>query len=138
LVSTFIDEGREEGKGEIMDKTKYNNIDEYIQTFPKDVQEKLQEMRKVIKAAAPEAEERISYQMPAFWQKGILVYFAAAKNHIGFYPTCNGIEAFQKELGSYITGKGTAQFPLDKPIPFDLITKIVKYRVSENLKKGKK
>ena len=118
-------------------KSPYKTIDEYIKASPKEVQEKLREMRAVIKSAAPDAEETISYQMPAFRLKGILVYFAAFQDHIGFYPTGSGIEAFQKELGGLKSGKGTAQFPLDKPLPVKLITKIVKYRVAENLAKYK-
>jgi uncharacterized protein YdhG (YjbR/CyaY superfamily) len=113
----------------------YDNIDEYIGNFPKEVQEKLSQLRKTIHAAAPDAEERISYQMPTFWLRGNLVYFAAFKNHLGFFPTGSGIAAFQKESAGYTTGKGTLQFPLDRPLPLDLITKIVKFRVSENLRK---
>jgi uncharacterized protein YdhG (YjbR/CyaY superfamily) len=118
-------------------KAGYKTIDEYIQTFPEDIQSILQKMRETIHQAAPEAEEVISYQMPAFKLKGILVYFAAAKQHIGFYPTASGVEAFQKELASYKTSKGAIQFPLDKPIPYDLVEKIVKFRVKENLAKKK-
>ena len=119
-----------------MDKTSYTTIDEYISTFPKDVQKILQELHKTIKAAAPEAEERISYQMPTFALNGNLVHFAAFKNHIGFYPTPSGIEAFKKELSIYEGAKGSVQFPIDKPLPLKLISKIVKFRVAENLKKG--
>ena len=109
------------------------NIDEYIAGFPEDVQEKLQKIRMTIREAAPEAQEKISYQMPTFYLNGNLVHFAAFKNHIGFYPTPTGTEKFQKELAAYKVAKGTARFPLDKPIPFDLITEIVKFRVKENL-----
>jgi uncharacterized protein YdhG (YjbR/CyaY superfamily) len=109
------------------------NIDEYIAGFPVDIQEKLQKIRMTIREAAPEAEEKISYQMPTFYLKGNLVHFAAFKEHIGFYPTPTGTEKFQKELSAYKVSKGTARFPLDKPIPFDLITEIVKFRVQENL-----
>jgi uncharacterized protein YdhG (YjbR/CyaY superfamily) len=109
------------------------NIDEYIAGFPDDVQEKLQQIRMTIKEAAPDAEEKISYQMPTLYLKGNLVHFAAFKKHIGFYPTPTGTERFQKELAAYKVSKGTARFPLDKPIPFDLITEIVKFRVKENL-----
>jgi uncharacterized protein YdhG (YjbR/CyaY superfamily) len=112
-------------------------VDDYISSFPETIQKKLTEMRKIIRAAAPDAEETISYQMPAFRLKGIVVYFGGFKDHLSFFPTGSGIEAFQKELGPYITGKGTARFALDQPLPFDLITKIVKYRVSENLKRDK-
>lgn len=118
-------------------KIGYDTIDKYIATFPKEVQKILKELRKTIKAATPGAEERISYQMPAFSLKGILVYFAAYKNHIGFYPTSSGIKAFKKELSVYKGGKGTVQFPIDKPLPLALISKIVKFRVSENVRKGK-
>jgi uncharacterized protein YdhG (YjbR/CyaY superfamily) len=119
------------------DKTTPNNIDEYIANFPKDVQEILQELRATIRAAAPGAEEIISYQMPTFSLKGNLVHFAAHKNHIGFYPAPRGIEAFKEELAAYKGSKGTVQFPIDKPLPLDLISKIVRYRVSENLEKAK-
>jgi uncharacterized protein YdhG (YjbR/CyaY superfamily) len=118
------------------DKTAPTNIDEYIAQFPKDVQEILQELRATIRAAAPEAEEAISYQMPTFKLKGYLVYFAAHKNHIGFYPAPRGIEAFKEELSVYKGGKGTVQFPIDKPLPLELISKIVRYRVAENLEKA--
>ncbi len=113
----------------------YKTIDEYIMAFPEEVQEKLREIREVIKTAAPGAEERISYQIPAFWLKGNLVYFAAFQNHIGFYPTSSGIESFKNELTSYKFAKGTVQFPIDKPLPLELIGKIVKFRVSENIKR---
>lgn len=115
-------------------KTVVNNVDEYISQFPSDIQEKLQALRKVIREAAPEAEEKISYQMPALFQKGVLVYFAAFKKHIGFFPTANGIAAFKDELSEYKCSKGTIQFPLDKPIPYKLVSRIVKYRIEENLK----
>jgi uncharacterized protein YdhG (YjbR/CyaY superfamily) len=118
-------------------KNAFTSIDEYVLTFPKEVQEKLREIRKVIKAAAPDAEERISYQMPAFRLKGILVYFAAFQHHIGFYPTGSAIVTFKKDLAGYKSGKGSVQFPLDRPLPLDLIRKIVKFRVSENLRKDK-
>jgi uncharacterized protein YdhG (YjbR/CyaY superfamily) len=113
-------------------KTGYHNIDEYISTFPKEVQVLLKKLRRTIKAAAPGAKERISYRMPAFWLKGNLVYFAAFKHHIGFYPTSSGISAFKKELSVYKGSKGSVQFPIDKPLPLALISKIVKFRVSEN------
>jgi uncharacterized protein YdhG (YjbR/CyaY superfamily) len=109
------------------------NIDEYIATFPKDVQKILEELRTTIRKAAPEAEEVISYQMPAFKYHGMLVYFAAYKKHIGFYPTPSGIEAFRKELAVYEAAKGSVQFPIGNPLPLNLISKIVKYRVKENL-----
>lgn len=113
------------------------DIDAYIAAFPPDVQKKLQEIRATISKAAPEAEETISYAIPAFKLNGNLVHFAAFKNHIGFYPAPSGIEAFKKELSAYEGGKGTVQFPLTEPLPHALITKIVKFRVKINLEKGK-
>lgn len=118
-------------------KSGFNSIDEYIATFPEDIQTILKEIRAVIKTAAPKAEEKISYQMPTFFLNGNLVHFAAFKNHIGFYPTPSGTEAFQKELSVYKGAKGSIQFPLDKPMPLKLISKIVKFRVAENLQKAK-
>jgi len=115
-------------------KKKCKNIDEYIAAFPKDVQSALNEMRQAIREAAPEAEEVISYQMPAFKLNGILVWFAAFKKHVGFYPKVSAIEFFKKELYDYQVSKGTIRFPLDKPIPLDLVRKIVKFRIKENLK----
>ncbi len=115
-----------------MTTTKPKNIDEYIAGFPKDVQEILEQIRATIKKAAPEAEETIKYAIPTFTLNGNLVFFAAFKNHIGFYATPTGNEAFKKELSGYKIGKGSVQFPLDKPMPFDLITKIVKFRIKEN------
>jgi uncharacterized protein YdhG (YjbR/CyaY superfamily) len=108
-------------------------IDEYIAGFPPDVQEKLRKLRATIREAAPDAEETISYQMPTFALHGNLVHFAAFKNHIGFYPTPSGIEAFKNELAVYKGAKGSVQFPLDKPIPYDLVSRIVAFRVKENL-----
>src|SRR3972149_3897513 len=112
------------------------NIDEYIAGFPQEVQETLEKMRVTIRKAAPDAQEAIKYQMPTFVLKGNLVHFAAFKKHIGFYPVPTGIEAFKNELSVYEGGKGSVQFPLDKPIPYDLISKIVKFRVKENLDKA--
>jgi uncharacterized protein YdhG (YjbR/CyaY superfamily) len=112
-----------------------HSIDEYILTFPKEVRDILSKLRKAIKAAAPGSEERISYRMPAVSLNGMLVYFAAFKNHIGFFPTSSGIRAFKKELSAYKGGKGSVQFPMDRPLPLGLIRKIVKYRVGENAKK---
>ena len=114
-----------------------NTIDEYISSFPEDIQTLLQQIRVTIREAAPEAEEAIKYAMPTFVLNGNLVHFAAFKNHIGFYPVPSGIEAFKKELSVYKGAKGSVQFPLDQPMPLELITKIVKFRVSENMKKGK-
>lgn len=119
-----------------MNMTVVNNTDEYILQFPAEVQAKLQELRSIIKQAAPEAEEMISYAMPAYKLKGILVYFAGHKNHIGFYPASSGISNFEKELSGYTTSKGTVQFPLDKPLPVDLIKRMVTFRVEENLQKA--
>lgn len=117
-------------------------IDDYVAGFPPDVQAILEKMRRTIRNAAPDAEETIKYRMPTFTLKGNLVYFAAFKKHIGFYPVPTGIEKFKRELAVYKGGKGSVQFPLDQPMPFDLISKIVKFRVKENLAraaaKGKK
>jgi uncharacterized protein YdhG (YjbR/CyaY superfamily) len=110
-------------------------IDEYIKTFPEHVQIILKKMRVTIRDAAPEAQEAISYQMPTFRLNGNLVHFAAFKNHIGFYPSPSGIEAFKEELSPYKSAKGSVQFPMDKPVPYDLVKKIVQFRVQENLKK---
>jgi uncharacterized protein YdhG (YjbR/CyaY superfamily) len=115
----------------------YKNIDEYISGFPRNIQAILEELRRVIKDTAPEAKESISYGMPAFKLNGPLVYFAAFKNHIGFFPTPSGVSEFAKELAPYETSKGTIRFPLDKPIPFDLVKKIVTFRVNKNLRKGR-
>lgn len=114
------------------------SMDEYIATFPKEIQKILEELRATIKAAAPEANEKISYQMPTFFLKGNLVHFAAFKNHIGFFPgaIANITQAFGDEISRYVSGKGTLQFPLDKPLPLDLVSKIVIYRVDQNLKKA--
>jgi len=119
-------------------KSGYTTIDEYIATFPAETQKILQEIRALIKAAAPEAREKISYQMPTFDLNGNLVHFAAFKNHIGFYPTPSGIEAFKDELSGYAGAKGSVQFPIDQPMPLDLMRRIVEYRVAENMKKSKK
>jgi uncharacterized protein YdhG (YjbR/CyaY superfamily) len=115
---------------------RFVSINEYIASFPQEIQKKLQEVRETIKDAAPDAHEKISYQMPTFYLHGNLVHFAAYKYHIGFYPTPNGIQAFKQELSQYETSKGSVQFPLDKPIPLDLISKITTYRVAENLKRA--
>jgi uncharacterized protein YdhG (YjbR/CyaY superfamily) len=112
-------------------------VEEYIAGFPEDTQKILELIRATIKKAAPKAEEVISYSMPAFRQKGILVYYAAQKNHIGFYPTASAIAAFKKDMVTYKGSKGTVQFPYDRPIPFDLISEIVKFRVKENDEKSK-
>ncbi len=117
-------------------KNSYNPIDEYINTFSTEVQEILKELRAVIKVAAPQATEKISYQMPTFVLNGNLVHFAAYKKHIGFYPAPSGILAFKEELSAYKGAKGSVQFPIDKPLPLELISRIVTYRVEENMKKG--
>jgi len=118
-------------------RTKFDDIDSYIASFPEETRALLEQVRSTISKAVPEAKETINYGMPTFTLSGNLVHFAAFKNHIGFYPTPSGIEAFKKELSSYEGAKGSVQFPLTKPIPFDLISLIVKFRVKENLKKAK-
>jgi uncharacterized protein YdhG (YjbR/CyaY superfamily) len=118
-------------------RVKFEDIDSYIASFPEETRKLLQQLRLTISKAAPEAKETINYGMPTFTLKGNLVHFAAFKNHIGFYPTPSGIEAFKKELSVYEGAKGSVQFPIAKPIPFDLISKIVEFRVKENLKKVK-
>ena len=118
-------------------KASYASIDEYIMSFPDNLREKLTELRQAIRQAAPEAQERISYQMPAFYLNGNLVYFAAHARHIGFYPTASGIANFQRELSRYKSSKGAVQFPLDEALPLALIKRIVKSRVGENSRKGR-
>ena len=117
-------------------KSKINSMDEYIGTFPKDVQKILEELRATIKAAVPEAGEKISYGIRTFTLNDkYLIYFAGWKNHISIYPIPTGSEAFNKEVSRYIEGKGTLKFPLDKLLPLKLITKIVKLKVAENRKR---
>lgn len=116
-------------------KTTFESVDDYISIQTKEVQKRLESIRKTIKETAPEAEECISYQMPAYKLNGPLVYFAAYKNHIGFYPTGTGIAAFQKEIEGYKSSKGAVQFSLDQTIPHDLIRKMVLFKKDENLKK---
>jgi uncharacterized protein YdhG (YjbR/CyaY superfamily) len=118
------------------DKAGFTSIDEYIATFSEDIQTILQEFRSTIKAAAPDAEEKISYQMPTFALKGNLVHFAAHKNHIGFYPTPTAIQAFKDELSVYEGAKGSVKFPINEPLPLKLISRIVKFRVAENIEKS--
>ena len=113
-------------------------VDEYIARFSDEVQAILRELRGVVKAHAPQAEERISYQMPGYYLNGPLVYFAAFKRHIGFFPTAADLTPFDAELAPYKRSKGTVQLPLDRPMPYDLIARIVEYRVAENLAKGKR
>lgn len=115
--------------------TTTNNINNYIAGFPEKTQKLLEQLRATIIKSAPEAEEVISYKMPAYKLHRMLLYFAAYKNHIGFYPTSSAIKIFEKELSLFKGAKGSVQFPLDKPLPLQLITKIVKYRVKENLEK---
>jgi uncharacterized protein YdhG (YjbR/CyaY superfamily) len=112
------------------------SIDEYIATFPEEIQIILEELRATIRASAPDAEEKISYQMPTFALKGNLVHFAAFRNHIGFYPRSSArvIQAFKPELSMYLGAKASLKFPIEKPLPLKLISKIVKFRVAENLK----
>ena len=112
------------------------NIDEFIAEYPENIQKVLKKVRATIRKAAPQAEETINYGIPTFTLSGNLVHFSAFKSHIGFYPTPSGIEKFKQELSAYEGAKGSVKFPLDKPIPHDLITKIVKFRVEENLKKA--
>ncbi len=119
-----------------MEKNTFDNIDDYISSFPEDVQVILEKIRAVIRDAAPDATEKISYQMPTFVLHGNLVHFAAYKKHIGFYPTPSGIETFKAELAAYKGAKGSVQFPLDQPIPYDLIGQITTFRVAENLEKA--
>ena len=124
---------------EAVAKTKFKTVDEYLNQFTGGALRALKQMRATIKKAAPQAEEVISYNMPAFKLNGVLVFYAAYKEHIGFYPTPSGIAAFKKELSAYEGAKGSVQFPLNEPLPLELITKIVRYRVKENLgKPGKK
>ena len=116
--------------------TKFKSIDDYFAAFPAGTKAILIELRKTIKTAAPAAEEVISYNMPALKQNGILVYYAAYKAHIGFYPTPSAIEAFKKELSKYESSKGAVRFPLDQPLPLSLITRIVKFRIKLNQEKA--
>jgi uncharacterized protein YdhG (YjbR/CyaY superfamily) len=116
----------------------YSTIDGYIKLFPEPVQKKLNTLRRLIGKLAPDAQEKIAYQMPTFFLNGNLVHFAAHTNHIGFYPTPSGILKFERELSKYESSKGAVQFPLQEELPLDLISRIVKFRVEENLKRGKK
>jgi uncharacterized protein YdhG (YjbR/CyaY superfamily) len=116
-------------------RKKAETVDEYIDSFPKPIQVRLEALRKTILRAAPNAGEIISYSMPAYRQDGILVWFAGFKNHVGFYPGASGIAAFKKELSEYKSAKGSVQFPLDRPLPLALVTRIVKYRVRESRRK---
>lgn len=120
-----------------MIKTNATTIPAYIESFPADIQKKLQQVYTTIKKAAPKATEKISYAIPTFHLEGNLVHFAAYKHHIGFYPGPSGLKAFQHEIADYKHSKGAVQFPLDKPMPLALITKIVKLRADENIIKAK-
>ncbi len=115
----------------------FATINEYISEFPEEIRFKLEQIRETIQQAAPEAKEAVRYGMPTFVLNGNLVHFAAYKNHIGFYPAPSGIDAYLDELAVYRTGKGTIQFPIDQPIPFNLVKKVVEFRVNENLGKRK-
>ena len=119
-----------------MERKKYNDINGYIADFPKDIQQILRQIRTTIKKAAPKAEEAIKYAIPTFILNGNLVHFAAYKNHIGFYAIPSGHNQFKKELSCYKQGKGSVQFPLDEPMPLGLITRILKFRVKQNLEKA--
>ncbi len=114
-------------------KKGFKTTEEYIAGFPPKMQDALQQIRRAIQEAAPQAEEVISYQMPAFRQNGILVWFAAFKSHIGFFPKASAVEVFKGKLSGYQTSKGTIRFPLNKPIPVELVKEIVKFRIKENL-----
>ena len=118
-------------------RTSARDIDAYIVGFPSDAQKILEKVRRTIREAAPNAQETIKYAIPTFTLNGNLVHFAAFKNHIGFYPEPSGIEEFKDELSAYEGAKGSVRFPLDNPIPFDLIKRIVKFRVKENLERAK-
>lgn len=118
--------------------TSYKTTDEYIERLSGVAREKIEELRKIIKSVVPEATEKISYSMPAFDQNGIIVYFAAFKDHVSLFPTSSGIEHFAKELEKYKISKGTIQFPIDQPLPRELIERIVKFRLEENLSKPAK
>jgi uncharacterized protein YdhG (YjbR/CyaY superfamily) len=113
------------------------NVDQFIGSYSPEIQEKLVKIREIIRITAPEATETISYGMPAYKLNGPLVYFGVGKSHIGFYPTPSGVEHFREDLAGYKFSKGAIQFPNNKPIPFDLIEKIVRYRITENLLKVK-
>ncbi|MCD9025034.1 iron chaperone [Cohnella silvisoli] len=117
-------------------KNAFESIDEYISKFPPEVQEILNTLRKYIKELAPDATEKISYQMPTLALHGNLVHFAAFKNHIGFYPASSGVNAFKDELSEYKWAKGSIQFPIEKPLPYELISKIVQFRVAENIERA--
>ena len=114
-----------------------DSVDTYLADFPPTTKELLEQLRETIRKAAPEAEEIISYQMPAYKYKGVLVYFAGYRNHIGFYPTASGMKHFADQLTAYKTSKGAVQFPLDRPLPLELISEMVNFRLNENMEKKK-
>lgn len=118
-----------------MKKADYKTVDEYLENFPVKIRKLLQAVRRTIRRAAPKAAEKIAYRIPTFFLNGNLVHFAAFSDHISFFPTSSGVSAFKKELKGYKTAKGTIQFPLNKPLPLSLVSKIVKFRVKENLTK---
>lgn len=119
-------------------RRQFKTMDEYINAFPEDIRHILTELRQTIREVAPDAEETINYQIPTFTLNGNLVHFAAFENHIGFYPTPSGMEAFNKELSGYKGAKGSVQFPVNEPLPLPLIRRIVEYRVKENLERKPK
>jgi uncharacterized protein YdhG (YjbR/CyaY superfamily) len=112
--------------------TKFETVDQYIASFPEETQKQLESIRDTIKKAAPDAKELISYNMPAYKQYSVLVYFAAYQKHIGFYPTSSGIIAFTEKFSQYNWSKGAVQFPLSKPLPLDLISEITKFRLADD------
>ena len=120
----------------ITEPTNIETVDEYIARFPEDIRAVLEKIRTTVRKAAPDAEETISYRMPAYKQDGVLVYFAAYQRHIGFYPTASGIENFKDELSTYKSARGSVRFPLDRSIPYGLIGNIVRFRVRENRAKA--
>jgi len=115
--------------------TSFSTVDEYIGSFPKETAEKLEALRQFIKSLAPEASEKISYQIPTFFLQGNLIHFAAYKRHLGLYPGAEGVQAFAQELGPYVHSKGTIQFPLDTDLPWDLIRRIVEHRIEKQKEK---
>ncbi len=121
-----------------MENKSPTTVDDYLKNQPPAVRRRLKEIRTIVREAAPDANEKISYRMPAFFLHGFIVYFAAFKKHIGFYPGASGIASFRDEIRGFKSAKGSVQFPHDRPLPVELIRKIVKYRVSENLRKAKK
>lgn len=121
-----------------MGDNQVGSIDEYILQFPLEVQAILQTLRKTIREAAPEAQEKISWRMPTFFLHGNLVHFAAFKNHIGFYPGASGIESFRDRFSEYKWSKGAVQFPIEKPLPLELVSEIVKFRVTENVREAER